>query len=215
MGAPVNSMNRSCSPMVRCCEKVFTPVISPCCTKDGASIRYSMLCSPTVTASGSTADRPCSVRRCWKSTPFDTATQGSTRARSPEVCLADQLALFRAGNARHREPRRLPVECPDEPPRLRARIGPDPGARRDLVAGRNVHAAPRAVEAPVVIGAADLARRPPGPPTGRRPGVGRRRSAPGPCRVASRYRMTRVPRKSRPITCPLPSSLASASGNQD
>ena len=82
MGAPLNSMNMSPPPKARCCEKVFTPVIRPCWTKSGDSIRYSMLCSPTLTASGSTAGRPWSARRCWKSTPFDVATQGST-ARVP------------------------------------------------------------------------------------------------------------------------------------
>ncbi len=71
--------------------------------------------------------------------------------------LADQLALLRAGDAGHREGRRRPVESPDEAPRFRARVGRDPGRRRDPVAGRNVDAGPRAVEPPVVVGAADLA----------------------------------------------------------
>ena len=78
---------------------------------------------------------------------------GGTRAA--EMRLADQLALLRAGNTRHREGRGLAVERPDEAPRLRGGIGRDAGAGRDLVAGRDVHARARAVERPVMVGAAD------------------------------------------------------------
>src|SRR5262245_27184541 len=70
--------------------------------------------------------------------------------------LVDQLALRSPWNARHREPWGFPIERPDEAPRLRARIGRDPGPRWNLVARRNVHAAAAAVETPVVVGAADL-----------------------------------------------------------
>jgi hypothetical protein len=41
-------------------------------------MRYSRLCGPTVTASGSIAESPCRVRRCWKSTPLETDTHVSS-----------------------------------------------------------------------------------------------------------------------------------------
>src|SRR5258705_511266 len=84
--------------MPRCCEKVLTPVMRPSWRKSGDPIRYSMVCSPTLTASGSTTGRPWSVRRCWKSTPFDVETQGSLgrvpveNHAGPEDVLADDPA---------------------------------------------------------------------------------------------------------------------------
>ena len=89
--------------------------------------------------------------------PVRRGDPGIAGACPAEMGLVDQLALLRAGNARHREGRRLAVERPDEPPRLRTRVGRDAGTRRNLVAGRDVHARPGAVERPVVVGAADLA----------------------------------------------------------
>src|SRR5215471_754045 len=77
-------------------------------------------------------------------------------ARPAEVRLVADLALRRPGNAGHGEEGRLAIEGPHEAPGLRARIGRDARAGRDLVARGDVHAASGAVEAPVMIGAADL-----------------------------------------------------------
>src|SRR5262249_60635636 len=79
------------------------------------------------------------------------------RARPAEVRLVAQIALVDVGNARDPKQRCVAVERPDESPGFRARIRPDPGARRDFVAGRNVDTPTVTIESPVMIGAADLA----------------------------------------------------------
>src|SRR5215831_11360192 len=81
---------------------------------------------------------------------------GIDRARPAEARLMADLVLRRPWDAGHGKERLLAVEGPDEAPSLSARIGGDARAGGNLVAGGDVHAAPRAVEAPVVIGAADL-----------------------------------------------------------
>ena len=87
-------MNISPPAMARYCENVFTPVIR---RDEAGRIRYSIEWGPARTAPGSTAGRPWSARRCWKSTPFDVATPGIDGAGPPEVGLADQLGLVGAG----------------------------------------------------------------------------------------------------------------------
>src|SRR5215470_3290970 len=81
---------------------------------------------------------------------------GIDPARPAEVRLVADLALRRPGDAGDGEEGRLPIEGPHEAPGLRARIRRDARAGRDLVARGDVDAAPGAVEAPVMIGAADL-----------------------------------------------------------
>ena len=78
------------------------------------------------------------------------------RARPAQMGLVAELAFVDVGNAWWRKERYLAVESPDESPGLGARIGPDPGAGRDLIAGRNVDTPTRAIESPVMIRAADL-----------------------------------------------------------
>jgi len=67
-----------------------------------------------------------------------------------------ELALGGPGDARHIEQGCLAIERPYEAPGLGRRIGENPGARRDLVACRNVNADAGVVEPPVMIGAAEL-----------------------------------------------------------
>src|SRR5215813_1138108 len=81
---------------------------------------------------------------------------GIDPARPAEMRLVANLALRRPGDAGHGEEGRLTIEGPHEAPGLRARIRRDARAGWDLVARRDVDAVPGAVEAPVMIGAADL-----------------------------------------------------------
>src|SRR6516162_8549422 len=82
---------------------------------------------------------------------------GIRRTRPAEMRLVDQLALLDARDTGQREPGRFSIEGPDESPCLGARIRGNSRSRRNLVAGRNVDTAARAVEAPVMVGAANLA----------------------------------------------------------
>src|SRR5215469_14773783 len=79
---------------------------------------------------------------------------GIERARPAQMGLVAELAFVAVGNAWWRKERYLAGERPDESPGLGARIGPDPGARRDLIAGRNIDTPTRAIESPVMISAA-------------------------------------------------------------
>src|SRR5690349_9526406 len=98
----------------------------------------------TVTSSGiESTGRPCRVRRCWKSTPFDTATQGVPRPLAAALRLVVERLRRGARHARHLEIRRLAVEGPDQTPLLLDRIGEDARGRRDLVAGRDMGAGTR------------------------------------------------------------------------
>src|SRR5215470_1709369 len=81
---------------------------------------------------------------------------GIDPARPAEMRLVADLALRRPWDAGHGEEGCFAIEGPHEAPGLRARIRRDARAGWDLVARRDVDAVPGAVEAPVMIGAADL-----------------------------------------------------------
>ena len=70
--------------------------------------------------------------------------------------LEDQFPLLGAGHARPPEQGGVAVESPDQPPGLGRGIGEDARGRRDLVAGRDVHASAVGPIAPIVEGTADL-----------------------------------------------------------
>ena len=70
--------------------------------------------------------------------------------------LDRQVAFGDAGNAGRREQRFAAVERPDQAPGLSGRKRENPRAGRDLVAGRDMRAYPRAVEAPMMVGAAEM-----------------------------------------------------------
>jgi hypothetical protein len=70
--------------------------------------------------------------------------------------MIDRLG-FGVGNLRNREVGALAIERPHQAPLLLAGVGKDPRRRRDLVAAGDMDAGARAVERPVVVGAAQAA----------------------------------------------------------
>src|SRR6516225_2577817 len=116
-------------------------------------MRYSIEWSSTSIVSGAPVGRLCNVRRWLKIDAISGGNPWWNRADAAQMGFEGELALGGPGDARHIEQGCLAIERPYEAPGLGRRIGENPGARRDLVACRNVNADAGVVEPPVMIGA--------------------------------------------------------------
>ena len=96
------------------------------------------------------------MHRCWKSTPLLVLTHGGIW-RIPRNRVLQARSSWSIPRMRGTLDSGIsPLKAQNQPPGLGGRIAEDCSPRRDLVAGWDVHAVAGRVEAPMVIGAADL-----------------------------------------------------------